>query len=194
MLLVQATFLVVTFLLAAVPFGLVLTSLLSDVDIRAAGSGNIGATNVYRLAGRTMGAVTLACDVLKGFGPALAAHWVFDGPLGVSLTILVAFLGHCYSPYLAFRGGKGVATAIGAFLATAPVAAVLATGVWIAVVVFTRKSSLGALAGLAALLAVLAALPAARPLLPVAVVVGAVMIWRHRDNIRRLLGGEESRI
>lgn len=194
MLHVQATFLLATFLLAAVPFGLVLTSLLSDVDIRSAGSGNIGATNVYRLAGRTMGALTLAGDVLKGFLPALAAHWVFDGPVGLSLTILAAFLGHCYSPYLAFRGGKGVATSMGGFLATAPVAAVLAAGVWIAVVVFTRKSSLGALAGLAAILAVLAALPPARPLLPVAIVVGALMLWRHRENIRRLLGGDESRI
>ncbi len=194
MLLLQATFLVAAFLLAAVPFGLVLTSLLSDVDIRAAGSGNIGATNVYRLAGRTMGALALAGDVLKGFAPALAAHWVFEGNLGLSLTILAAFAGHCYSPYLAFRGGKGVATSMGAFLATAPVAAVLAAGVWVAVVVFTRKSSLGALAGLAAILATLAALPAARPLLPVAAIVGALMLWRHRDNIRRLLGGEESRI
>ncbi len=193
-LLVQATTLVATFLLAAVPFGLVLSSLLSDVDIRAAGSGNIGATNVYRLCGRTLGALTLAGDVLKGLLPALVAHWIFDGPLGLSLTVLAAFLGHCYSPYLAFRGGKGVATSIGAFLAVAPVAAVAATGVWIAAVVVTRKSSLGAMAGLVALLAVLWILPSARPYLPVAGVVGALMVWRHRDNIRRLISGRESRV
>ena len=194
MTILQATFLAGTFLLGAVPFGLVLTSLLSDVDIRSAGSGNIGATNVYRLAGKSLGAATLACDVLKGLLPALAAHWIFDGPTGQSLTIAAAFLGHCYSPYLAFRGGKGVATSMGAFLATAPLAAVIATGVWIAVVVATRKSSLGALAGLLAILCALALLPHARPLLPVAVFLGAVMVWRHRENIRRLVTGAEGGI
>jgi glycerol-3-phosphate acyltransferase PlsY len=190
----QLTFLLCAFLLAAVPFGLVLTALLSDVDIRSAGSGNIGATNVYRLAGRTMGAMTLACDVLKGLVPALIAHAVFDGPLGQSLTILVVFLGHCYTPYLDGRGGKGVAVAIGAFLATTPLAAVAATGVWIATVVVTRKSSAGAMAGLLALVTVLAVLPGARPYLPIGLVVGALMIWRHRGNIRRLIAGEEGKV
>jgi acyl phosphate:glycerol-3-phosphate acyltransferase len=190
----QLTFLLCAFLLAAVPFGLVLTALLSDVDIRSAGSGNIGATNVYRLAGRTMGALTLAGDVLKGLIPALLAHWVFDGPWGQSLTILLVFLGHCYTPYLEGRGGKGVAVAIGAFLATTPIAAVAATGVWITTVVVTRKSSAGALAGLLALIAVLAVLPGARPYLPIGLVVGALMIWRHRDNIRRLISGEEGKV
>jgi len=190
----QLTFLACAFLLASVPFGLVLTALLTDVDIRAAGSGNIGATNVYRLAGKTMGALTLAGDVLKGLLPALAAHWVFDGPVGQSLTILVVFLGHCYTPYLDGRGGKGVAVAIGAFLATTPLAAVAATGVWIATVAVTRKSSLGAMAGLVALVAVLAVLPAARPFVPIAAVVGVLMVWRHRENIRRLLSGEEGKV
>ena len=194
MLLVQATFLVSVFLLGAVPFGLVLTVLWADVDIRAAGSGNIGATNVYRLAGRRFGVATLACDILKGFGPVLFALWLMDGPVGVSLTIAAAFLGHCYSPYLSFRGGKGVATGVGAFLAATPLAALIAAIGWIAVVAFTRKSSLGAMVGLAVLVAALALLPGARAYLPVAALIGLLLVWRHRSNIKRLLAGTESRV
>ena len=194
MLLIQITFLITTFLLAAVPFGLVLTTMLTDMDIRSSGSGNIGATNVYRLAGRRMGIATLACDILKGFVPTLVSLWLMDGALGVSLTILAAFLGHCYSPYLAFRGGKGVATGVGGFLAAAPLPALLATCAWIGVVAFTRKSSLGALVGLGVMVAGLAIFPSTRPLLPVAGVIGALLLWRHRSNIGRLLAGTESRV
>jgi len=194
MLLIQVTFLITTFLLAAVPFGLVLTSMLTDMDIRSSGSGNIGATNVYRLAGRRLGIATLTCDILKGFVPTLLSLWVMDGVIGVSLTILAAFLGHCYSPYLAFRGGKGVATGVGGFLAAAPLAALLATCAWIGIVAFTRKSSLGALVGLAVMVAGLTIFTSTRALLPVAAVMGALVLWRHRSNIRRLLSGTESRV
>ena len=194
MLLAQTTFLITTFLLAAVPFGLVLTTMLTDMDIRSSGSGNIGATNVYRLAGRRLGIATLTCDILKGFVPTLVSVWLMDGTLGVSLTILAAFLGHCYSPYLAFRGGKGVATGVGGFLAAAPLPALLATFAWIGVVAVTRKSSLGALVGLAVMVAALAIFPATRPLLPVAGVMGVLLLWRHRANIGRLLAGTESRV
>ncbi len=193
MLLIQVTFLLSTFLLAAVPFGLVLTALTTSIDIRAAGSGNIGATNVYRLAGKRLGIATLACDILKGLVPTLIATQLFGDVVGVSLTVLAAFLGHCYSPYLAFRGGKGVATGVGAFLVAAPWCAVLATCVWVGVVATTRKSSLGAMAGLGALVAVLAISATTRPLLPVAAVMGLLMVWRHRSNIRRLVSGTESR-
>jgi len=193
MLLIRATFLLSTFLLAAIPFGLVLTSLLTEVDIRKQGSGNIGATNVYRLAGRKLGVATLVCDILKGFFPTLISLWLMEAPAGVSLTIAAAFLGHCYSPYLAFRGGKGVATGMGAFLAAAPIAALVAAIAWIATVAFTRKSSAGALLGLAVLVATLALMPASRPLLPAAILIGLLLVWRHRDNIRRLLTGTESK-
>jgi len=194
MLLIRATFLVSTFLLAAIPFGLVLTSLFTDIDIRKAGSGNIGATNVYRLAGRKLGVATLLCDILKGFVPTMISVWLMDGPCGVSLTISAAFLGHCYSPYLAFRGGKGVATGLGAFLAASPIAALVAAIAWVAVVAFTRKSSAGALLGLAILIVTLALLAGGRPLLPVALLIGLLLVWRHRDNIRRLVRGAESKL
>ncbi len=193
--LVAPTYLALTFLIAAVPTGLVLTALTTDVDIRSAGSGNIGATNVYRLTGRLPGLATLAGDALKGFLPVLLSHWVLGGgPWGVSATLLAAFAGHCYSPYLAFRGGKGVATAMGGFLAAAPLAAAIAAGIWIGVVAHTRRSSLAALAGLAGLWLALGLLPWARVYLPVSLVVGALMIARHRDNWRRLLAGTEARV
>lgn len=191
---VAVTYLVCTFLLASTPTGLVVTALWTDLDIRAAGSGNVGATNVYRLAGRTLGIVTLAGDVLKGLLPVLLSHWLLGGPWGVSATILMAFLGHCYSPFLAFRGGKGVATGLGGFLAAVPLAAVIAVGAWVGVVAYTRKSSLAALVALVILLVTLAVLPPARPYLPVAGVVTVLLIWRHRDNIRRLLAGTESSV
>ncbi len=194
-LLIIATFLVCTFLLGAVPSGLVVTALGTDVDIRSAGSGNIGATNVYRLTGRWPGILTLAGDVLKGFVPTLISHFVAGGGAWVvSLTILAAFLGHCYSPYLSFRGGKGVATAMGAFLAAVPLVAIIAAGAWIGVVSATRKSSLAALAGLLVLLLGTLTLPGARPMFPVAVVVGLFIVGRHRSNIHRLLLGRESRV
>ena len=191
---VAVTFLVCTFLLASVPTGLVVTALWTNLDIRSAGSGNPGATNVYRLAGRTMGIVTLVGDVLKGLVPAILSHWVIGGSWGVSATILVAFLGHCYSPYLSFRGGKGVATGVGGFLAAAPLASLIAVGAWVGVVAWTRKSSLAALVALGVLLATLALLPPARAYVPVAAVVAVLMLWRHRDNIRRLLAGTEGRL
>jgi acyl phosphate:glycerol-3-phosphate acyltransferase len=189
---VAITYLVCSFLLASTPTGLIVTALWTDMDIRAAGSGNVGATNVYRLAGRTLGIVTLTGDVLKGLLPVLLSHWLLGGPWGVSATILVAFLGHCYSPFLAFRGGKGVATGIGGFLAAVPLASVIAVGAWVGVVAYTRRSSLAALVALAMLLTTLALLPPARPYLPVAGVVTVLLIWRHRENIRRLLAGTES--
>ena len=193
--LVAITFLVCTFLLGAVPSGLVVTALGTDVDIRSAGSGNIGATNVFRLTGRWPGILTLTGDVLKGFIPTLISHFVMGGGAWiVSATILAAFLGHCYSPYLSFRGGKGVATAMGAFLAAAPLVAIIAAGAWIGVVSATRKSSLAALAGLGVLLLGTATLPGARPMFPVAVFVGVLMLGRHRSNIHRLLLGRESRV
>ncbi len=191
---VAVTYLVCAFLIGALPTGLVVTSLWTDLDIRSSGSGNIGATNVYRLAGRTLGIATLAGDVLKGLLPALGAHWVLGAPWGVSAALLAAFLGHCYSPYVGFRGGKGVATGVGGFLVAAPLASLIAVGAWVGVVAYTRKSSLAALVALAVLLATLAVLPAARGYLPVAGVVAVLLIVRHRDNIRRLLAGTEGTV
>ncbi|NCP78361.1 MAG: acyl-phosphate glycerol 3-phosphate acyltransferase, partial [Desulfuromonadales bacterium] len=114
-------FLLATYLIGAIPTGLVLTRLAGGADVRTAGSGNIGATNVYRVAGRTLGILTLAGDCLKGVLPLLAAISLFQlSQPQIALVGVTAFLGHCYPVYLGFKGGKGVATALGVLLVLSP--------------------------------------------------------------------------
>lgn len=182
------------YLLGSVATAVLVSRALGVSDPRSGGSGNPGATNVLRLAGRRAAALTLAGDVAKGVAPVLAAR-ALDQPSGlVALVGLAAFLGHLYPVFFGFRGGKGVATALGALLGMAPLlgAAVLAT--WLVVAGVSRYSSLAAL--IASVLApayawVVSGDPG---------VVGAVsamtvlLVWRHRANVRRLLAGEEGRI
>lgn len=182
-------YLVLTYLLASIPTGLVLTTLFSQVDITSQGSGNIGATNVYRLAGHRLGALTLAGDLLKGLLPVLLAPLLVDATWFAGVVALAAFAGHCWSAYVSFRGGKGVATAAGALLVLAPVPILLAAACWLGVVLAFKKSSLGALVA-AALLQVLVAWLAS-PVLWVSLLLGAGVVWRHQANIRRLLAGTE---
>jgi len=189
--LLAACWLLITWLLGSFPTGVVVGVLYADVDITAQGSGNIGATNMNRVLGRGYGAATLFLDLLKGFLPVLLAPLVLPqaGLLYAGLVGLAAFAGHCWSPLLDFRGGKGVATSAGVMLALAPWATFLAAVIWILVVLATRKSSLGALVAVA-LLPVLTALfaPAATW---VAVVLGLGVVLRHADNLRRLRAGTE---
>lgn len=184
--------LALTYLIAAVPFGLVLTTLAGgDVDIREAGSGNPGATNVARLYGWRLGLQVLLLDLLKGFVPVKLALWLWPdaGLLGAGLVGVTAFLAHCFPIYLAFRGGKGVATAGGVLLALAPVPALFATGVWAVVLKLTGR---GSVASLAAAVTVLVAVTAwALPVLPVAILLGLGVFATHTPNIRRLAAGEE---
>jgi glycerol-3-phosphate acyltransferase PlsY len=206
-----AGFIVVAYLLGAVPFSL-LIGLARGVDIRRQGSRNIGATNLGRVAGRKWGFLGLALDILKGFGPTLAASLLLPGEhadLGrqglLLLVALAAVLGHVFPVYLRFRGGKGVATTIGVALGIWPyftVAMAAALVVYAVVRFSTGAVSAGSLA-----LAVtfptalfvftrIAGIPlrSCWPLQAVAIVLGLLIIWRHRENIRRLLRGRELRI
>lgn len=177
-------YLLLTYLVAAVPWGVLVATLTADVDIMSEGSGNIGATNVHRVLGRTAGALTLAGDVGKGFVPVLLSQVVIDDPFYGGLVALVAFAGHCWSPYLDFRGGKGVATAAGGMLALAPLPLVVVASAWVAVVLWTRKSSLGALVSVLLLPLVVGLLvPEA---LWTAVILAGGVVWRHKPNIQRL--------
>ena len=182
------------YLLGSVATAVLVSRALGAADPRSGGSGNPGATNVLRLAGRRAAALTLAGDVVKGVVPVFAAQAAGLPPGPVALTGLAAFLGHLYPVFFGFRGGKGVATALGALLGIEPLlgCAVLAT--WLLVAGVSRYSSLAALA--ASVLAPIYAWVGSGP--PVVVgavsVMAALLVWRHRANARRLLAGEEGRI
>lgn len=182
-------FLLLTYMLASIPTGPVLATLYADTDVTALGSGNIGTTNVNRVLGRRFALPTLAGDVLKGLLPVLLAPSVLDNAWFPGVVGLVAFCGHCWSAYLDFRGGKGVATAGGVMLGLAPVAALLVATAWGATAMFTKRSSLGALVGAIALPSVVGGLHP--ELLWVSVLLGLGVLIRHRENISRLLAGTE---
>ncbi len=185
------------YLLGSIPFGLILTRLAGAGDLRAIGSGNIGATNVLRTGRRDLAAATLVADCLKGTMAVLVAAALF-GADGAMLAGLGAFLGHVFPVWLKFKGGKGVATYLGVLIGLClpspswPVVIVFAV-LWLGAAFASRYSSLGAL---------LASL--ATPLVLIFVfhdragglfvVLTAILWWRHADNIRRLLAGTESRI
>jgi glycerol-3-phosphate acyltransferase PlsY len=186
--------LLVIYLIAAIPTGVVLTRLMGLDDVRSKGSGNIGATNVYRVAGKLPGILTLFGDILKGFLPLLAVkHWLAPTPAQLGLAGVVAIAGHCYPLYLRFKGGKGVATALGIFLVLDPLAVLGGCLAFLAAVALTRYISLGST--LAAIAVPLLTLVFDRPLPLVisACAVGALIVWRHRGNLRRILAGTENR-
>jgi glycerol-3-phosphate acyltransferase PlsY len=187
--LLPAFYLLLAYLVASLPVGLMLCAVLADTDPRDAGSRNIGATNVYRLLGRRLGLLTFAGDVLKGALPVALASAVLDTPWFAGAVALAAFGGHCWSAFLDFRGGKGVATAAGAVLILAPWVLLACLVVWVVLVRLTGKSSVGSLAA-AVLMPTLIHLQQPE-LLWVAGVLTVGVILRHRGNISRLLSGSE---
>ena len=182
------------YLIAATPTGVVLARLMGGEDVRQKGSGNIGATNVYRVAGKLAGVLTLVGDTLKGFLPLLAFKtWLEPTPTQLGIASAVAILGHCYPIYLKFKGGKGVATALGIFLVLSPKVVFFALIVFILTVAITRYISLGSvLAALSAPLLILL-LNHPQPIFLATLFIAALVIWRHNSNIRRLLDGTENR-
>ena len=180
------------YLFGSIPFGVLLTRLAGLGDIRAIGSGNIGATNVLRTGRRGLAAAVLLLDAGKGAAAVLLA-WHLDGALWAPLAALSAVIGHCFPVWLRFRGGKGVATGLGVLLALDWRVGVTACAAWLAGAAVTRFSSAGALAAFA--MAPVAAwwfLPAYWWVMPAA--IAALIWWRHRANIDRLLAGTEPRI
>jgi len=163
-------------------------------DPRIGGSGNPGATNVLRIGGKKAAIITLIGDLLKGLIPVLLAHRIGVSGLPLGLVGLAAFLGHLYPVYFGFQGGKGVATAGGAILGLSPATAGAALITWAAVAGSTRYSSLAALvtAVLSPVFMWLLGAPAAYQ--PSVLIIVALLIWRHRENIQRLREGRESRI
>ncbi len=186
------------YLLGSVPFGVLIARRWGGMDIRRGGSGNIGATNVARLAGWRPGVLTLLADVAKGAIPAGLALVVLPDPTGwlcrwgTALVAMAAFAGHLWPLYTLGRsGGKGVATTLGVFLVLSPAACLAAMGVFLAAALLTRRASAGSLAAAASLPLFLGWSRAPLPWLALALVIMACVLWRHEANIRRLIAGTE---
>lgn len=180
------------FLCGSIPFGLVLVKLAGKGDVRQHGSGNIGATNVSRVGGKALGVVTLLLDVLKGFLPVFVAKKLGLGESALSLLSLAAVLGHMFTPWLAFKGGKGVATALGVALAFRAGMVLPALGVFIAVLLVFRYVSLGSVLSAFALPLILVWRGATPVVLLLWIDIALLVILKHHENIRRLLKGAET--
>jgi len=191
----QMIFLILCYLMAALPFGVIVTTVWGgDLDIRVSGSGNIGATNVARVYGWGLAGPVAALDIGKGLLPVTVARFLWP-ELGIwwpSLVALVAFVGHCYPVYLSFNGGKGVATGAGALLAVTMVPTLVAGAIWGAVLAWTGRASVAALvACLGLILFVSYWQPSA---LPVVLLLASGVVFSHLTNIGRLVKGQEKAV
>lgn len=189
--LLPATLLALGYLLGSIPFGLLLTRIGGAGDLRQIGSGNIGATNVLRTGRKGLAAATLLLDLAKGAAAVGIGAWMIDG--GGALAGVMAFIGHCYPVWLRFAGGKGVATMMGVVTALYwPVGIVFAV-VWLGMLFGTKWSSVGGMS--AAISAPVALWFMGRiDLVPVALAMALILLWRHRANIARLAKGTEPKI
>ncbi len=190
-----ALLVVIGYLSGSIPFGLVLSRVFLGIDVRKVGSGNIGGTNVARV-NKKVGVATIVLDILKAVVPLLVAQRLLAGAPHSDLWIMgvavAAFLGHCYTIWLRLKGGKGVASAFGVYLVLAPWAAIAGVLTWAGTYLVTRMSSLGSLLGtLVCVLGMVFTRGLGNPLTWSVIVVGALIFWRHRENIRRIVSGEE---
>jgi acyl phosphate:glycerol-3-phosphate acyltransferase len=184
--------LVLAYLLGSIPFSY-LVARRKGIDVRTVGSGNVGATNVMRSAGRAAGLTAFALDFLKGS----LATWLalrMAGPTVAALAAVIAVMGHMYPVWLSFKGGKGVATGAGAFIPILPVAAISGLVTFAVVARLTRYASVGSIAGASALPVVAVLMRAALPSCAAAAVAAGLIVWKHRENVRRIAAGRERRL
>ncbi len=191
--LVYAVAAIVGFMLGSIPFGVILARA-RGIDLKKVGSGNIGATNAARAMGKKSGAVVLLLDTLKAYAPTLAVLLLGGDARQAAATGFAAFAGHIFSPWLRFTGGKGVACGLGAFLALQPAAAGIAALACVIVVLVTRIGSLGSLLGGLTLIPSLIFLHAPRAYLELAIVMMLLILWRHRENLGRIVAGKENKL
>jgi acyl phosphate:glycerol-3-phosphate acyltransferase len=191
--------LLVAYFLGSIPFGLLLAKLFGNADVRKAGSGNIGAANVARVAGPLAGILTLVLDTAKGAAAVLlAARFTHESAAWMMLAALAALVGHCFSVWLKFKGGKGVATALGVFLALCTPAALAALLLFALVAASWRYISLGSISAAAAMPLLMYFLWAPHHAPPLIIAFGSLaatllVVYQHRANIQRLVRGEEPR-
>jgi glycerol-3-phosphate acyltransferase PlsY len=183
---------IAAYFLGSIPTGLLLGKAFG-VDIRSTGSGNIGATNVYRTLGKKVGILTLAGDCLKGLVPVLAMKYLGSSDLWIALAGLAAFLGHVYTVFLGFKGGKGVATALGVFLGISPISVLCSLMIFLLVVMKWRYVSLASITAACAMpVFVIVIEHKSFPAL-LAIVIASIVIQKHRENIERLKAGTENK-
>jgi len=194
-----AWILLAAYFVGSIPFGLFLAKLLGGSDVRKAGSGNIGAANVARVVGPLAGILTLLLDTAKGAAAVwLAARFTHESAVWMMLAALAALVGHCFPVWLKFKGGKGVATALGVFLALCPLAALAALLLFALVVACWRYVSLGSISAAAAMPLLMYFLWAPHHAPPLIISFGSLtatllVVYQHRANIQRLVRGEEPR-
>lgn len=191
---VYIVFIIAAYLIGSIPTGIVISRFMGKGDPRKAGSGNIGATNVGRTSGKLAGILTLLGDVLKGGVPVFLAFQYYPESLFISLVGLAAFLGHLFPVYLGFKGGKGVATGLGVMVVICPLATLLSAVVFAVVAYLKRYVSLASMIAAAMLPVFMSFFPRGRNYVGMGVVVAVLIIWKHKDNIKRLVAGTENRI
>jgi glycerol-3-phosphate acyltransferase PlsY len=182
------------YLFGSISTAIIVCKLMGLPDPRTTGSRNPGATNVARLGGKKAAALTLAGDMLKGLVPVLIAHAFQASPTILAATALAAFLGHLYPVFFGFQGGKGVATALGVIYGLYWPVGLLTTGIWLAMAIVFRYSSLAALTAILLTPVGFMWLLPERPIVIAMVVMTALLYWRHRSNIANLLSGKEEKI
>jgi len=182
------------YLVGSIPTGVILAKIFGTKDIRQEGSGNIGATNVYRVLGVRLGVLTLVGDVVKGAIPVILTRYLMGNDMWVAGVAFLTFLGHLFPIFIRFRGGKGVATTLGIFLVIAPLMLPCLIIIFILVVMKWKYVSLGSLTA-AALMPVFLCM-AGYPLVYVdlSMIIGCLIFYRHWDNIKRLRKGREKKI
>ena len=186
--------LLLSFLCGSIPFG-VLIGRSRGVDVRAVGSGNIGTTNVWRALGPVAGGIVFALDVGKGVAGPLLGYWLISGnTIGIAACGIAAVLGHTFSPFLGFKGGKGIATSLGALLGLMPIVGILIFAIWGIVLAFTRMISAASILACLGLpiLALLFGVPT--PYFVVALLMSTVAFIKHIPNLKRIQAGVEPRV
>lgn len=185
----------VAYLLGSVSFAVLLVRIATGKDIRTEGSGNAGATNVLRAHGKGLGVAVAALDVAKGALAVILVRMVTADPRAAAAAALAAILGHVFPIFYGFRGGKGVATTVGAFLALAPLPTLVCVGVFVAIVAATRYVSLGSVVAMVLLPPVCGLLfHEPRPTVVAAAAAAVLIVVKHRENLARLARGEERRL
>jgi glycerol-3-phosphate acyltransferase PlsY len=182
------------YLLGSIPTGLILAKLFSKVDPRKIGSKNIGATNIFRTAGKSLGILTLIGDLLKGAIPVVIAIQWGESDLWIALSGLTPFLGHIFPIFLGFRGGKGVATALGVYLIMSPISVLIEFIIFAAIIWKWRYISLGSIVCATTIPILLAFFRSdSQTYFIVSVIMAALILYRHQSNISRLLQGTENK-